>query len=282
MQIIDAQIHVWAHHMPNNPRHNQVKSFMPADVLSLMDEAGVDAAVIHPPSWEPEVIAIAKQAVRDNPGRFAVMGLLPLDDERDQQGDEQSRNFIAGWRSEPGILGLRCSLKSGTSQQGVHDGSLDWAWETAQNAGVPITALAADSLDDLGVIAERFPGLRLTVDHLGGSGGSTSLKDAAAMAHMPQLLALAKYPNIAVKATGIPGYAGDQYPFPAMQTYVRQVFDAFGPDRLFWGTDISKMPCSWRDCVTMFTEELPWLSDADKICVMGDALCDWWGWAREK
>ena len=34
--------------------------------------------------------------------------------------------------------------------------------------------------------------------------------------------------------------------------------------RMFWGTDITRMPCSWRKCVTMFTEELPWLSPREK------------------
>jgi len=45
---------------------------------------------------------------------------------------------------------------------------------------------------------------------------------------------------------------------------------------MFWGTDITKMPCSWRQCATMFTEELTWLSDQDKRLIMGDALCAWW------
>ena len=39
------------------------------------------------------------------------------------------------------------------------------------------------------------------------------------MTHMPALLALAKYPNVAVKATGAPGYSSEAYPFPAMHTY---------------------------------------------------------------
>jgi predicted TIM-barrel fold metal-dependent hydrolase len=120
----------------------------------------------------------------------------------------------------------------------------------------------------------------LTIDHLGGRGGLTTLKDAAAMTHMPDLLALAKFPNVAVKATGAPGYASEAYPFPAMHTWLRQIYDTFGPRRMFWGTDITKMPCSWRQCVTMFTEELPWLSDEDKRLIMGDALCAWWGWDR--
>ena len=65
-----------------------------------------------------------------------------------------------------------------------------------------------------------------------------------------------------------------------MHTYLQKIYDAFGPDRMFWGTDISKMPCSWRECVTMFTEELDWLGEADRQLVMGEAICAWWGWDR--
>jgi len=142
--------------------------------------------------------------------------------------------------------------------------------------------LATDSLREIGRIAERHPRLRLTIDHLGGRGGTTTQKDAAAMTHIPDLVALAKLPNVAVKATGVPHYSSQAYPFPALHTYLRQVYDAFGPNRMFWGTDITKMPCSWRQCVAMFTEELPWLTGRDLELVMGEALCAWWGWDRTK
>jgi predicted TIM-barrel fold metal-dependent hydrolase len=163
-------------------------------------------------------------------------------------------------------------------RQRLHDGDFDWLWATAEEAGVPIAALAECSLSEFGRITERHPDLQLTIDHLGGRGGNTLLKDDASMTHIPELLALAKYPNVAVKATGAPGYSSEAYPFPAMHTYLRQIFDAFGPNRMFWGTDISKMPCSWTQCVTMFTEELPWLTGKDRKLVMGDAVCAWWGW----
>ena len=83
-----------------------------------------------------------------------------------------------------------------------------------------------------------------------------------------------------VKATGAPGYSAEAYPYPIMQDYVRQIFDAFGPERTFWGTDISKMPCSWRQCIDMFAEEMDWLGADDRPLVMGDAVCAWWGWDR--
>jgi hypothetical protein len=30
----------------------------------------------------------------------------------------------------------------------------------------------------------------------------------------------------------------------------------------------------------MFTEEMPWLSEQDKVLIMGAAICAWWGWER--
>ena len=101
------------------------------------------------------------------------------------------------------------------------------------------------------------------------------------MTHMPGLMALAKIPNVAVKVTGAPGYSGEAYPFPILAGYVRRIYDAFGPDRMFWGTDITKMPCSWRQCITMFTEEMPWLSDSETALIMGEALSAWWDWERQ-
>jgi len=275
LQVIDAQIHIWANALPENPVHWQIKSFLAEDAIVLMDEAGVDGAVITPPSWCPEAIDLARAAVRQYSGRFAVMGLMPL-----AQPVETSCAQIEDWRSEPGMLGLRFSFRSKAVQQRLQDGELEEIWAAAETAGVPLTTLSPDHLTELGHIAERYPGLRITIDHLGGLGGSTSSKDAEAMTHIPDLLALAKYPNIAVKASGLPGYSAEAYPFPVMQGYLKQVFDAFGPERVFWGTDISKMPCHWRECVTMFTEELPWLSEADKRLVMGEGLCRWWGWER--
>ena len=271
MQIIDAQIHLWGSGLPSNQSHRQVTHFTPEEALSLMDEAAVDAAIIHPPGWDPGSTDMALAAVRNYPGRFAVMGSLPLD-------RSESRARIAGWRAQPGMLGLRYTFLDGQARQLLHDGSLEWLWTEAEKAGVPIAALATGSLAELGQIAGRHPGLRLTIDHLGGRGGTSQLKDAAAMTHMPELLKLAKFPNVAVKATGVPHYASERYPFPALHPYLRQVYDAFGPHRMFWGTDITRMPVSWKQCVTMFTDELPWLQGRERELVMGRAVCDWLGW----
>jgi len=154
---------------------------------------------------------------------------------------------------------------------------MDWLWPAAERARLPVALLAANFLPLVGQVAERHRGLPLIVDHLGRPSGT---KDEAAWANLPELLALARHPNVAVKATGAPSYSSEPYPYRNIHGYLRQIYDAFGPERMFWGTDITRMPCAWRQCVTLFTEELPWLSARDKELIMGRALCTWLGWKR--
>src|SRR2546429_8763931 len=83
------------------------------------------------------------------------------------------------------------------------------------------------------------------------------------------MLALAKHPNVAIKATGAPSYSSEPYPYRNIHGHLRRIYDAFGPARMFWGTDITRMPCSWRQGVTMFTEELAWVTGPGKGLGMG-------------
>jgi len=55
-------------------------------------------------------------------------------------------------------------------------------------------------------------------------------------------------------------------------------FDAFSPQRLFWGTDLTPCPCTYPEYTTLFTEQLPWLKGDDLQGVMGRAICEWYGW----
>ena len=115
----------------------------------------------------------------------------------------------------------------------------------------------------------------MIVDHCGLNRHG---QDAEAFIHLDELVALARLPNVAVKATGAPHYSTESYPFRNIQGGLQRIFDAFGPKRFFWGTDITRMPCSYRQCVTFFTEELPWLKGQDLEDVMGRGLTQWIGW----
>lgn len=268
MLVVDAQVHIWGQGLPSNPAHRQISSFSHDDLLQEMDEAGVDAAVIHPPGWDPNSNALAVEAARQHPNRLAILGNFPLD-------RPESRELVDTWKQQPGMLGLRFTFLQPHQRTWPTDGTMDWLWPEAERADVPVALAAANFLPVVGQVAERYAGLKLIVDHLGRASGT---KDTAAFANLPELLALAKYPNVAIKATGAPSYSSEPYPYRNIHTYLRQIYDAFGPERMFWGTDITRMPCSWKQCITLFTEELSWLSAADRELIMGRALCTWLDW----
>jgi predicted TIM-barrel fold metal-dependent hydrolase len=269
MLTVDAQVHIWKNAKPANPNHRQVESFTKDDLLKEMDAADVNAALIHPPtSWDPHANELAIEAARQHPNRLAILGNFPLD-------KPESRALIDGWKKKPGMLGLRFTFLQPHQKTWPTDGTIDWLWPEAERAGIPVALLAANFLPKVGQVAQRHPRLKLIIDHLGRPSGT---KDDAAWANLDEMLALAKHPNVAIKATGAPSYSSAAYPYRNIHTHLKRIYDAFGPERMFWGTDITRMPCSWKQCVTMFTDELPWLSARDKELVMGGALCNWIDW----
>ena len=83
--IVDAQVHLWLADTPDRPwlpgRVAQLpEPFLIERLVPMMDEAGVDRAVIVPPSWEGDRNDYALEAVRQYPTRFAVMGRIPVND----------------------------------------------------------------------------------------------------------------------------------------------------------------------------------------------------------
>ena len=56
------------------------------------------------------------------------------------------------------------------------------------------------------------------------------------------------------------------------------MLDAFGADRVFWGTDLTRLPCPLSQAVTMFTEELGFLRGHELEQVMGQSIINWIGW----
>jgi predicted TIM-barrel fold metal-dependent hydrolase len=264
MLIIDAQVHIWGSGTPSGI-HRPTSRFTAEELIPEMDQAGVHGAVLHPPSWDPASNEMAIEAAGRYPDKFSILGWFPLD-------DPSQRRRIETWKQQPGMLGLRWSLTREGQETWHEDGTMDWLWPAAEKVGTPVATMAWRFLPLFRRIAERHPHLKLIVDHLGLV---RSAQGEAAFATLGELLKLAKLPNVAIKATGAPGYSQQAYPFRDIHDGLRRIYDAFGPDRFFWGTDITRMPCSYRQCVTMFTEELPWLRGGELEKVMGQGIVDW-------
>ena len=275
MHIVDSQVHIWGADTPDRPwppgRAHQAQKPYPVTkdmLLGEMDAAGVSRVVLVPPSWEGDRNDLALEAARLHPDRFAVMGRLALE-------RPESRALVADWKKQPGMLGMRFTFHTDVSRPWLADGTAEWLWAAAERAGIPLMVLVPGSLDALDRIAGRHPDLKLVIDHVGLRVGG---KAPSAFTDLPAVCALAKHGNVAVKASGMPSLSAEPYPFRDLHPHIRQLVDAFGPRRTFWGTDLTRMPCPYRECVNLFTEELPWLAGADLEWVMGRGVCEWLGW----
>ncbi|MBC2665289.1 amidohydrolase family protein [Novosphingobium flavum] len=269
MRIVDAQVHIWrggrasAHHTTGRP-----EPFSADDLIAEMDAAGIACAVLAPPTWDPCGNDPSLEAARRWPGRFTVTGNI------DQTRED--RALLRGWLSQPGMSGLRLNYNSPEKQAALTDGSADWIWEEAERADIPVMVLIPDGVPLIGEIARRHPALRVCIDHLGIPRGA---KDAAAFAHLPGLLALAALPGVSVKVGGLPAYSTvDSFPWPSLHGPFLQVVEAFGPERIFWATDLTRMHTPYREIAAMFTEGMDWLDPQACRLIMGDAVCRWLDW----
>ncbi len=275
MLIVDSQVHIWGANTPDRPwpPGGEARAQKPYPVtkemlLEAMDEAGVNAAILVPPSWEGERNDLVMEAARTYPKRFAAMGRLGIE-------RPESRALVAGWKEQAGMLGIRLTFHIDTHRAWLTDGTADWLWPAAENSGVPIMVFPPGSAALFDPIAARHPGLRLVIDHLALGG---TAKDAEAFWELPQVLKLAKHPNLAVKVSALPCFSSERYPFPGLHDYIRRVYDVFGPNRMFWGTDWTRLPCTYKQAITLFTEEQQWLPAKDLETIMGRGLCEWLGW----
>src|SRR5258708_14520193 len=77
MLIVDSQIHIWEN-SKMSAHHRQIPTYSEDDALAEMAAAGVDAAVIHPPSTLGEAMnELAVTAVRHHPHKFCILGHFP-------------------------------------------------------------------------------------------------------------------------------------------------------------------------------------------------------------
>ena len=274
--IVDSQLHLWAAESDQRPwpegaasRTHRAEPVGAAELLAEMDAAGVARAVLVPPSWEGDRNDVALGAARAHPDRFRVMGRLPV------ASPARTLAELPILRSHRELLGFRFTFHRPPLAGLFAAGALDWLWAELERTDTSVMLYPPGQLTAVGSLAQRFPGLRLTVDHLALPAG---VRGPMAFADLDGLTRLARFPNVAVKASCLPASSAESYPFGDVQDAIGRVFDAFGPTRMFWGSDLTRLPCSYQDCVDHFVHALPFLCGGDRELVMGQALLQWIGW----
>jgi L-fuconolactonase len=280
MMVIDTQVHIWAANTPERPwmEGMEKRAHMPvplsADLLSKhMAEAGVTHAILVPPSLDGDRNDLCLAAAAEHPDRFAVMGRLLLN----KPGASERLKLM---KSQPGMLGVRLTFHRDNDRPYLTDGTADWFWPEAERLGVPVMVHAPERLPQIADIARRHPGLRIIVDHMGFA---RETMDGEAKAGAERMAALATLPNVSVKVSAMPCFSTEPYPFRNLHEPLKRVIGAFGVERCYWGSDFSRLPDSstYRQAVTMFTEELDFLRGSDLEMVMGKSIAKLFGWPAQ-
>ncbi|HEY5273209.1 MAG TPA: amidohydrolase family protein [Acidimicrobiales bacterium] len=277
--IVDTQVHLWRGDSPEHPwpkdrpneRVQRAEPCHAEEILGLMDDAGVDRAIIVPPIWAGDNNKTAIEWSEQYPNRLAIMGRFDLWD--------SDRERLEHWLDQPGMLGIRMSYPREHGPEWLQDvNAFAWFWSAAQRLGIPLMLLAQGA-KPVQAIAERYPDLRLIVDHLGLHIIGAANPDQDPFEDFDDLLALGQYPNVYAKMSCLPTYSHTPYPHPDLTANLERVVEEFGPKRLMWGSDATRLRnATYAQCLEHIST-LPFLDEDARTWILGrtaETVLGWW------
>lgn len=236
MEIIDAQIHKPATWLEWSHDSSEADSRLATEIsLAYMDAAGVDRAVMSANAAEMEW---AESARSQFPDRLAITPSNVFDPTTPGVEEQMTELF-----SKPYVLAYRHALNiPADAPDKLKAGVFDPIFATCQKVGLPLMVLSLGQAELANYVVERFPDLQVIVDHLGlPQPPLGQVADDPPFKNFPQVLELAKHENVAVKFSAAPTLSLEPYPFNDLWPHVSKLVDAFGIDRLMWGTDIMRV-----------------------------------------
>jgi len=263
IEIIDAQIHG---PVPQTAIPEVDAATATAINVELareaMDSVGVDIALA---VTNEAFIAEARMRY---PDRFA--GVVTFDHTHPGLAGE-----VARVRALDGVIAGRALVgewRDATLRPEFKQGLFDPIFAEAERVGLPIFASTHGWASAMEAIAARHPGLTLIIDHIGVSQHPVSPPNDDPWGRFPDLLALARYPNVHVKLCGAPLLSNQPYPHPDIWPQLDALFAAFGVDRVMWGSDYTRMhqadlPTGARPRRRglSYADSLSYLLDSDRI-----------------
>jgi predicted TIM-barrel fold metal-dependent hydrolase len=114
----------------------------------------------------------------------------------------------------------------------------------------------------------RHPEVRVIVDHL----GKPDVTEAPPYPSFRPVLDLARFPNVWVKIGDYQIASRRDFPWPDTVPFVARLKEAFGPERMIWGTGYAGRArlVPLEQALRYVREELPCLSRSDLELILGE------------
>jgi L-fuconolactonase len=274
--IIDAQVHAYERDRPERPWVGILPGPTEVtgdDMVTAMDAVGVDGALLVSPWTTYRYDAsYAREVHARHPGRFGL--IKPFDASSPDVGDE-----VAEWAQTPGAVGARIVLLEQATPAPTDPGLARILVASAEH-GLPVNILCWDKLDLFSAIARRFPHTQLVLDHLGLRQHFVPPAPVDPFAALEDVIALARFDNVAIKISGACTLSREPYPYPDLWDPLCRLFEAFGFARCLWGTDWTRAVAflSFEHAVEAF-RSCTRLSDSERAALMGGSLMRIYRWS---
>ena len=275
---IDAQVHAYERNHPGRPWAGTLvgpEEMTGDQMVAAMDAVGVDGAVLVSPfSMYRYDASYVLEVQAKHPDRFCLV--KPVD-----PNDPAVADIVADWKAKKGTVGVRVIMRENVSADPADPG-VNRVLAAAAKHSMAVNLLCWGRLEQAGQLAARNPNTRLVIDHLGLQQPFKPPPPAQPWADLPKVLAVAAYPNVAIKITGACTLSHEPFPYRDIWDPLGRIFDAFGLDRCMWGTD-------WTRAVKLLTYaegvdafRLAQLSDSDRTKLMGGTASRVYNWSPAK
>jgi predicted TIM-barrel fold metal-dependent hydrolase len=234
--IIDGQLHEIGPQVSSAGEPEARYETMAEIALAWMDAIGVAHAVLHPID-----AAFGHWAAAHAPDRFRlVLQLHALD-------DASVSALVDTARTEAAVVGVRIlcgrtpnDRDGSRARERLEGGEYEPFFAACEQHAIPLFALATGNVASLAAVAEAHPELVLFVDHLGLAQPPSWEPGPLPWQGLDEVIALSRYPRVAVKVCGAPVLAREPFPFHDVWPHLRRLIEAFGAERLMWASDIGR------------------------------------------
>lgn len=263
--IIDAHLHLWKSD-PNYPDQQSTTVSPACDIpesllRDYMEEFGVHRAVLVQPMYPGEDNSLIADVANAQPDRYKAVCVV----DPTQAGAEDRLSY---WVEEKNCRGLRLRPVFPPEEACFGKPESFPLWERAAQLGVIINALVRPQhLSALQTVVAKFPQVPVIVDHM----GFPHIAEGTTGSDFQLLLGLAKFPNVHIKATGLCYYSQQAYPYTDCHEFIQAAYNAFGPERLIWGSDFPHVLLStgYRRSLLIPERCYSFMSTADKELLLG-------------
>lgn len=276
--VVDTHVHVWEIDPPKYPVGPTAPTWnsypdepgTADELLAEMDAHAVDWTVLVQTSWSTWDNGYIADSVERFPDRFIGHGLI---DPEDPDNADQVRY----WIKERGLVGFRFHPMYYPDEKILLTQQNGPMWEeiAALDAIIQFHLRAAFA-DQVAVIAQRYPHLRLILDHMG-----YPEVGAEETAFQP-IVELAGYDNVHLKLSDVAGRSEQGFPYADVHPFIEKLLSVFGAERTVWGTGYPghhRQKHNWPSLaqeLQLIREGLPFLTADDKDQILGGTAAQIW------